>query len=46
MSESELRERVYNLIVFLREEKGMSYEQIEQFWKNCIKEAKKQKRIK
>ncbi len=41
MSEAEVRQRVYNLIVFLREEKGMSYEEIEQFWKDCIKEAKR-----
>ena len=40
MSEAEVRQRVYNLIVFLREEKGMSYEEIEQFWKDCIKEAR------
>lgn len=41
MKEQELRQRVYKLIVFLREEKGMSYDEIELFWKDCIKEAKR-----
>lgn len=41
MTKQETYTRVYNLVKFLREEKGMTYEEIEKFWKDCIKEVKK-----
>lgn len=38
--EQEIYNRVLKVVKTLREECGMSYEQIQVFWKNCIKEAK------
>jgi hypothetical protein len=43
MNVSELTERIYKLIVMLREDYGMSYEEIEIFWKECIKKANENK---
>lgn len=45
MSEQELRERIYKLIVELRE-MGLTYDEIEEFWDECIKEVKKQNETK
>lgn len=38
MTKQETYQRVYNIVKTLRES-GMSYDEIEDFWKQCIKEA-------
>lgn len=43
MNEQQLRQRIYDLIVIQRKELGMTYDEIEVFWDNCIKIARRRK---